>query len=369
MPKRAGERVMQAVDDEPARVWVPNALWKARSIPPGAKILWCYLRIARHTRTRFRFRELREAIGVSQNSLAAYLKQLEAAGWLRVLERRRYSISCTARWKGQGPAIVMASDVLFDARLPDQAKWLWGLIARQVRPFTYQFLERETGFCRETLVKYLRLLSQLGWLQENRSWKNRRVLFRAVALNPAKERRDAEIAAREKAYALAGTIPGYSRGQHIMTELVEFLVPDGELIKNAEMVGLMNPETGGQMHLDLYLARYKVALEFHGPQHDRLTERHPDPQELEAQRRRDRLKAAWCRERGIELIIVRAENLDFDWLIPRLEPHVKLNTDKRGRWHVFRYLERLARNYREKVAALEQQERKGIAAVNTAAAK
>jgi len=243
------------------------------------------------------------------------------------------------------------SDILFDARLPDQAKWLWGLIARQARPFTYELLERETRFCRETLVKYLRLLSDLGWLRENRSRKNRRVQFRAEALNPAEARRNAEVAEKERACALAAKRPGYSLGQHIMTEQVEFLVPDGELIKNAEMVGLLNPETGGQMHLDLYLARYKVALEFHGPQHDRLTELHPDPQELEAQRRRDELKAAWCRERGIVLIVVRAENLDFDWLIQQLAPHVQLNTDRRGRWHIFRFLERIARNYRQKAAS------------------
>lgn len=351
MPKRIGERVMLAVGDEPSRIGVPNALWKDRSITPGAKILWCYLRTTRKTRNQFRFRELREAIGVCQNSLADYLDQLESAGWLRVVERRRYSITCEARWKGQGPSIGMESDILFDARLPDQAKWLWGLIAQQVKPFTYELLERETGFCRETLVKYLRLLADLGWIEKHRSWSNRRVQFKAVALNPAAERRAAEVAEKERGYALANR-PGYSRGQHIMTEKVEFLVPDGELIKNAEMVGLLNPETGGQMHLDLYLAKYKVALEFHGPQHDRLTELQPDPQELEAQRRRDELKAAWCKERGIELIVVRAENLDFDWLIQRLAPHVQLNTDKRGRWHIFRFLERIARYYRQKAASL-----------------
>jgi len=341
---------MLAADDEPTRVWMPDTLWKDRSITHTAKLLWCYLRIAQRTHERFGFQELREAIGVCQNSLVACLNQLTRKGWLKVIERRRYSITCRAVWRYGRSKIVMESDILFDPRVPEPAKWLWGLIARQTKPFTYQLLERETGYCRETLVKYLRILSDLGWLKQDRGWANRRVQFQAVALNPVEARRKAEIAAKERRFALAAKRKGYSAGQELATEMTEFLVPDGDLIRNAEMVGLVNPETGGQMHLDLYLARYKVAIEFHGPQHERVTELYPDPEKLKAQRRRDELKREWCRRRGIRLIEITAEDLDFNRLIELLGPHVRLNTSKRGRWHIYRFLEELARRYRLKAA-------------------
>lgn len=350
MPKRARERVMLAGDDEPTRVWMPDALWKDRSITHTAKLLWCYLRIAQRTRERFGFQELREAIGVCQNSLVACLNQLEKRRWLRVIERRRYNIVCRAVWRKGRSKIVMESDILFDPRVPEPAKWLWGLIARQTTPFTYAFLERETGYCRETLVKYLRLLSEQGWLRPNRGWKNRRAQFQAVVLNPPAAQREAEIEQKKKSIAQSAKRTGCSLGQEIATEMTLFLVPDGDLIRNAEMVGLVNPETGGQMHLDLYLARYKVAIEFNGPQHERLTELYADPEALEAQRRRDELKREWCRRRGIRLITIRAEDLDFKRLIELLAPYVPLNTSKRGRWHIFRFLESIARNYRLKAA-------------------
>lgn len=350
MPKRAQARIMLAADDEPTRVWMPDALWKNKSISHTAKLLWCYLRIAQRTHDRFGFRELREAIGVCQNTLAACLNQLKVTGWLQVKDRRRYSISCLAVWRRGRQKIIMESDILFDPRVPEPAKWLWGLIVRQTTPFTYELLERETRYCRETLVKYLRMLSDLGWLKKNRGWVNRRAQFQAIAMNPAEGKRRAELAEKERGFALAAKRPGYSKGQEIATEMTLFLVPDGNLIRNAEMVGLVNPETGGQMHLDLYLARYQVAVEFNGPQHERLTELYSDPNALEAQRRRDELKREWCRKRGIKLIAIGAEDLDFSRLIALLSPHMPLNTSKRGRWHVFRFLERIARNYRLKAA-------------------
>lgn len=351
VPKRKGERVMKAAGDRPTRVWIPDSLWRDRTLPHNAKLLWAFLRIAQRTRKEYRFAELREAIGVCQNSLLAYLKALKEAGWLLATPVNRYTISFNAVWRRKGPAIVLPSDILFDVRIPEPAKWVWGLIDRRKKPYTYGYLEAVTGYCRESLVKYLGVLREHGWIENGKTRVNRRVQFPAGTYNPKAIQRKRDLEELNRGIALAATRKGYSVGQFLMARMVHFLVPHILPVENAEMMGLCNRETGGQMRLDLYLSEYKVALEFHGPQHDRTTELYPSGALLEAQQRRDRIKEEWCRAHGIHLVPVRAGDLSLERLAEVLAPRVPVNLDKSGRWHIFDWLEETAARYRKKAAS------------------
>lgn len=59
------------------------------------------------------------------------------------------------------------------------------------------------------------------------------------------------------------------------------------------------------MELDLYNAELKLAVEYNGEQHYHLVDGMNDAGELKEQRYRDRLKRKLCRERGINLIVVK----------------------------------------------------------------
>jgi len=342
---------MKAAGDRPVRVWIPDRLWKDPELPHNAKLLWAFLRIAQRRRNQYRFAELRQAIGVCQNSLLAYLKALEEANWLHVTRVNRYAIAFNAYWRQKGPAIILPSDILFDVHVPEPAKWVWGLIDRRSKPYTYDYLEKVTGYCRDSLVKYLGALRKHGWLEQGRTRVNRRVQFPAGTHNPKALQRKKDIDELNRGIALAAVRKGYSVGQFLMARMVRFLVPHILPVENAEMMGLYNTETGGQMHLDLYLSEYKTAVEFHGPQHDRTTELYPSGAVLEAQQRRDEIKKKWCEAHGIHLVEVRAEDLSFERLVELLSPRVPVNLDKSGRWHIFDWLERTAERYRRKAAS------------------
>ena len=75
---------------------------------------------------------------------------------------------------------------------------------------------------------------------------------------------------------------------------------------------LVNPFSGGQMHLDGYSKKLKLAFEFNGPQHYKMYPKyHKKYQDFVKQQERDMFKAALCKENGIMLIIV-PYTLDYD---------------------------------------------------------
>ncbi len=68
---------------------------------------------------------------------------------------------------------------------------------------------------------------------------------------------------------------------------------------------LVNPFSGGKMHLDGYNKRLKLAFEFNGPQHYKMYPKyHKKYQDFVKQQERDLFKATLCKEKDINLIVV-----------------------------------------------------------------
>lgn len=67
-----------------------------------------------------------------------------------------------------------------------------------------------------------------------------------------------------------------------------------------------SPAWLGRQHLDVYIPRKKVALEFQGDQHDRPIDYFGGEQAFEATQKRDALKQDLCTKNGVRLIYVRA---------------------------------------------------------------
>jgi len=351
---------MKAAGDRPTSVRVPDRIWKSRRLRPGAKLFWCFVRIANHKgRWTFRYRHLREAIGVCQHSVRTFIRQLETARLLRVVPESLRTVTLTALDPG-GPGIILPTDILFDVTLPEQAKWLWGAIQRRGRAYDYGWLERETNYCRESLIKYLRLLRQHGWISAGTKRVKRRLYFSPGVFNPPAARRKRELAQARQGLSDARHTPGYSAGQHLTYLKIQFLLPDCRVLEESKIPGLVNRETGGRMHVDLVIPERGLAIEFQGPQHYRVTELYPSEQALAKQQKRDELKKELCPKLGWQLLTIGPEDLSFERLEQLLAPFGPVDSDPTGRWHMYDFLVRVARKYREAVRRAEEEARKNV---------
>ncbi len=329
------------------KVTVPDALVRTRKLPAMAKVLWCFFRLMDAKKPVLSFKEVREAVGVAQNSLLKYIGVLVDTGWLRYT-RRRNQFACKAIWKRGRPAFRLPMDLVCDPEVPAEAKLVLGTITKLTDGFNYEDLQRRTGYSQETLFKYLDLLLRLGWLRGSVSRQGRKKYYRVTARNPHQERRKQDVERFHRSMALARKRLGNSVGQLLLGYKVSLLIHESILIENGHLWGLVNHRTGGRLLYDLLLPEYRVAIEFQGPQHDRPTALYPDEAEFRAQQARDALKRTLSTKLGIRLIEVKAEDLSFPRLADLLRAAgVPLKADPRAAApHLYTLLEQEAALYR-----------------------
>lgn len=89
-----------------------------------------------------------------------------------------------------------------------------------------------------------------------------------------------------------------SRGQTALTSVMKKLLPGEEIVNEYHI--------GDKMKLDVYCPRFKLAAEYHGRQHFYYTSRFFDSKyDFEQAQRRDEVKAQYCEDNGIALIVFR----------------------------------------------------------------
>ena len=76
-------------------------------------------------------------------------------------------------------------------------------------------------------------------------------------------------------------------------------------IQNEEVIQHATPEWLQGQHLDVYMPRLAVAVEFQGIQHDRPVEYFGGEESFQKTRRRDATKKRRCTRNGVFLIEVR----------------------------------------------------------------
>ncbi len=332
---------------QPMEVHVPELLWKDRCLPEGARYLWAFLRMLRIIGRRFTFAELRDLTGLSQGSVLNYLRKLKERGWLTYVRAGR-SVELRPLWPVSCASLKLQDDILLDHTLPHAARWVWGVIRTFEHEFTYQMLMERTGYSRNSLIKYLRVLEEKGYLKGTIRRSMRRKHFALSAENPAEDRRRRELELFEKDKSRADRRAGYSFGQFLMARTVE-LRTGTYVVENGELNCLVNRKTGGRLQFDLLLPEYKVALEFQGPQHYRVTRMYPSEEQLQVQQERDQMKRALSAQAGFRLAEVDACNLSFECIEQLLAdmgvPLRPVPDDKR---YVYQALLRYADQYRFK---------------------
>jgi hypothetical protein len=78
-----------------------------------------------------------------------------------------------------------------------------------------------------------------------------------------------------------------------------------EAFPHLEVIRHASPEWLRQQHLDIYIPELKVALEYHGRQHDEPIEFFGGQEAYERTQERDLRKLRLCRRHGVRLIHVR----------------------------------------------------------------
>ena len=79
-----------------------------------------------------------------------------------------------------------------------------------------------------------------------------------------------------------------------------------------------SPSWLGRQHLDIYIPKMKVAVEYQGKQHDEPIEFFGGKEAYLKTRQRDERKLALCKENGVSLLYVR-EGYEFADIVTQIE--------------------------------------------------
>lgn len=93
-----------------------------------------------------------------------------------------------------------------------------------------------------------------------------------------------------------------SAGEKLLRMYIKRCFPGELQIMNDRDAGIINPNTGKALEIDIYLPMIRVGFEFHGRQH----------RTDEAQRARDKIKRKRAKELGIELFEIWTATLEQD---------------------------------------------------------
>jgi len=327
-------------------IHVPDRLWTDRTLPEGAKMVWCYFRALIDFRTVFTLKEIRSTVGISLPSLHRYLGVLQRTGWITFDRIALRKVRVAVQVPEDGDYLTLPSDIIFDHDLPRGACWTWGVIFRLGGRVTYQDLRRATGYGADKLRDHLKELVGNRWLVGGSVRKARKTTYVYRGANPHAVKRAAEVRDLEAGLDLAKRTPGYSAGQFLFARLIRAMAPGIRMIENAQITGLDNPETGGRMSCDLFFPDHNLVVEFHGHQHKGPTARYPDAEEFQALRRRDMMKRAECNEMGLELVVAWPKDLSREGIRRLLGHRLPFKDDLEDQWHVILFLDRKAELYR-----------------------
>jgi hypothetical protein len=222
---------------------------------------------------------------------------------------------------GAGPRVKLPARLLADRTVGARAKLLYGLLQAvpdlrdQSGRFTYTSLCSQTQLCRNTLKEAIAELEGAGWITTRQA--NQKAAVEFTLSSPEQQRSQAEVGLAERRLKRLKFA-----GEALMQEWLTLLIDSDNFTDNARPGFLINPLTGERLELDRFYPP-QVAFEFHGTQHDRPTERYTQAQ-VDAQRLRDLIKAGLCLYAGIQLVIVRAEDLSLQGMIKKIGRHLPL---------------------------------------------
>lgn len=334
---------------KPGTIKVPLSLLLSKDLTPAAKFLWIRMRFdAMHPRKRPHHpRRLAKRTGLARSTIYEALRQAEATGWLvpyldPASGRRRWKTACPVR--DRRIAKIPVDLIRASHALRPQAILCYGLLQATPRFngrtgwFKWAELRELTGLHLRTIKRAVRALAEERWIAMAQEHRRKPIWFR---LQHADEAFKDEV---QKGLERANHV-----GEALMRSLLSLIVKTRECEDGARPGFLVNPASGEKMELDRYYPVDRVAFEFNGRQHYEATGRFTK-QEVEAQKKRDRLKRQICKEKKIALVVVKAEDLSLAGMLRKagaLLPRRAL----RGFKETIRYLNGCGKRYQKAAAS------------------
>lgn len=325
-------------------VEVPQALLFTKRLSPAAKLLWIRMRfdVMRGTTYRPRARLLAKRTGLGRSTVYWAIRRGMAEGWF-VQER---DPAGRERWKavwphhgGQRVVRIPIDLIRATQELRPQAILCYGILRSMTEDgkagtFTWTELKEATKLHLRTIKRAVLALAEARWITLSPRRRRHRVQFQ---LQHPDDVYRAEVRRHLERADFAG--------EALMRSYLSLIVKSRESVDRARPEFLVNPASGERMEFDRFYPVHRVAFEFNGMQHYVASERFTR-QEVEAQKSRDRLKREICKEKGICLVVVRAQDLSMVGMVRkvgRLLPRRAFGVLRR----TIRYLDFCSRRYRE----------------------
>lgn len=326
----------------PQTLWIPLSVLNDQGHSANTRLIW--LLLGRHFggSSAPAAERLQKLSGLSPKTIA-----LALAGLAQVPPAPSYVRPMRA-------CAAVPAALLTDAGLSANARLLYGQL--QAVPtfkhpggsFTYVALSQITGNSVDTLRRTVTELAAAGWLTVTRA--NRKSPLSVTLRNPAATRLSARISSIRRRVRGA-----QYRGETLLREFLNAMVALDDYQDNAAPDFLLNPFTRELMELDRCYPADAVAFEFNGAQHYEETEI-ATLEETVKQVGRDAMKAFLCKAQGIELVIIRPE--DLNWKAIELKLPGRLPRRDMAHLESLRTtLDSLAAEYRDHTA--EQRARNG----------
>ncbi len=324
---------MEETDEEVAQVQlqlrtvdVPLALLLSRTLTPASKLLWIRLRFdATHRRQRSHVpQRLAQRISMARSTVYEALKRSVASGWL---VPHRDPSSGKRRWRTVLPALNDRTTVKIPVdlirashALPAQALLCYGLPQATSRfnglagYFKWAEFSKLTGLHLKTVKRAVRTLAEARWIAIAQVNRLAPIWFR---LQHADQAYKEEVKRRlgESKY----------RGEALMRACLSLIADTRECEDGARPDFLENPSTGERMELDRFYPLNRIAFEFNGQQHY-IAAGPFSKREVAAQRKRDALKRQICKNQGVTLVVVHAEDLSLTTIRKHISPLTDLDT-------------------------------------------
>ncbi|HWI53192.1 MAG TPA: hypothetical protein VNT01_13710 [Symbiobacteriaceae bacterium] len=324
-------------------LWVPIDVLNSTSHSAGTRLLWLLLCLRPSgTPAALTDIRLRKLSGLNRKTIATARAKLAQAP-LAPCYGRLYP-SCVAI----PVALLTTPEISAGARL------LYGQLQgitnfrNRAGSFTYATLSRLTGTSVDPLKRAVAELVTAGWLTITQANRKSPMLFTLHDL--VSPRLMARISAVRRRVRKA-----QHRGEAILREFLNVLIADDDYKDNASPDLLLNPYTRELMELDRYYPTAGVAVEYNGDQHYEETDL-ATFEETVKQVGRDAMKAFICRARGIELAIIRPDDLSLKNICHKLPGRLP-RRDLEGMEPLVAALEELAEEHRERTA--EERARRG----------
>jgi len=305
------------------RVSIPVAHLLDRRLTEGNKLVWMVMRLDRLDKSLsvddlYSSARLAKRTGLTQRSIQKSMHRLEETSWFVRYGRDGKPYTRINRPLHPDSWVSMPAELLTSKLMPSNIV-IYGLLqdeyyCRNMKGMlTYRSLADYSGMSVKTVRLAINTLKEHYWLKIWQEKDNQIAPYHYELGIASISYTKKQIDVTNMRLSREG-----GHGEAIAMAMVQLVIQPSECLANCRPDWLVNPETNELMELDIWFPAYKLAVEFNGPQHYQATP-FASAEEVARQQKRDALKARILRKKGINLVVLTAEDLAVDVVVKKLQ--------------------------------------------------